>query len=165
MTRLARAEERSKPKFDAKGRQIIDISPIPMIPQGNSKTDLLGFYIGMPRAEVDAQFDTLGCKPSQERGSGIYTHELECKFAQGERLKMRLVKGLVEGKETEVIKTVELIFDSNDGALQIIDSVSKQFRSLPEFFDGDVGIRRSNTAHLANALNIVAAKGNLRAGP
>jgi hypothetical protein len=106
------AEQASKDLTSIRGPRAISAAPQP-----NSKTDLLGFYIGMPRAEVDTQFETLGCKPSQERASGIYIHELECKFAQGERLKVLLVKGLVGGNETEVVKSPELIFDYNDGTL------------------------------------------------
>jgi hypothetical protein len=164
LKRLARAEQDSKPKLDTRGKQIFDFSPIPMNPQANSKTDILGFYISMPRAEVDAQFEELGCKPKQDKVSATYT-KLECKFAQGEELRMGLVKGLVSGQETEVVKSVDLVFNSNDGALHMIDAVSRQFRALPVFFSDDLQTRRIRYCAAGKRPEYACSQGELARWP
>jgi hypothetical protein len=142
LKRVARSEQDAKPKFDARGRQIIDLTPIPMVPQANSKTDILGFYIAMPKGEVVARFQEIGCRPRKEESTATYVLKYECEFAGKEQLTIHLVKGLVGDQETEVVKAVELIFNSNEGALQTVDTVSRQFRSLPVFFGDDMVVRR-----------------------
>jgi hypothetical protein len=94
------------------------------------KQDILGFFLGMPQVEVDKQLSATRCQTVSRQGSSEYP-EIVCAINKDDRLKLKMVKGMVSGLETYVVKRVEFIFQSNEGPQRVVDKISTQFGSPP----------------------------------
>ena len=111
-----------------------------------SKKDILGFSLGMPQVEVDKQLAAIGCQKVSKTNVPTDAAELRCEINKDQRLKLLMVKGMVSGAPTEVVKGVDFIFQSNDGVQRVIDNTSTQFgnqpRSRGEMFGGCTTLHR-----------------------
>jgi hypothetical protein len=117
---LALAAPANAQQFDFSPRR-----PEAMNPKVKIKMDILGFRLGMTRSEMDEQLKNLGCLKRTKEYAGVLD-AIGCSLPQGS-IKLTLIKGLVQNAETDVIRSVDLFFDSNDGASQVLKTVATQF--------------------------------------
>jgi hypothetical protein len=90
------------------------------------KKDILGLPLGMPQAEATKQLAAIGCPNASPKQD-----EIKCETNKTDRLTLLMVKGMVNGLETSVVKRVEFIFQSNDGVQSVADKISTQFGNQP----------------------------------
>lgn len=103
--------------------------PQPINPKAPIKQDVLGLTLGMTKAQAKERLQAAGCvKPEREYASGIFTSGVKCETPSG-KIKLLFTPGSVAGEDMEVVKSMDLIFPSSDGARQVFLSVSNQYNA------------------------------------
>jgi hypothetical protein len=129
---VALATPAAAQRYDLRPDPQVDFSPQKpqaINPKMKIKMNILDFRIGMTRSESDELLKKLGCQKQTKEYAGVLD-AIGCSLPQG-KIKLTFVKGFVQDAETDVVKSVDLFFDSNDGASQVLKDVANQFNAKP----------------------------------